>query len=279
MGRNRPKDCLGATDEAGLSLNNAKSPRLNSLEYASALLRSALYLSWLILSVIPYALGVLLASLIGIRGDRLYWFASYWLKMAVGAARVIAGVHYRVQGFENLPSQINSGVILLVKHQSAYETFLMPAIMPHPLAYVFKRELLYIPFFGWAMGQLDMIHIDRSQKARAFQRVVEQGKVLLARGVWVIMFPEGTRIPRGEVGKYKSGGVRLAIETGVDVIPVAVTSARCWPRKSFLLYPGTVDVSIGVAIPSTDCSPETLNAQVEQWIESEMHRLDPQAYQ
>lgn len=276
--QNRLKDYLGATGEVGRSLNNPKSPRLTPLDYATVLLRSAVYLSWLILSVIPYALGVLLASLIGIRGDRLYWFASYWLKMAVGAARVIAGVHYRVQGLENLPSQINSGVILLVKHQSAYETFLMPAIMPHPLAYVFKRELLHIPFFGWAMGQLDMIHIDRSQKARAFQRVVEQGKALLARGVWVIMFPEGTRIPRGEVGKYKSGGVRLAIETGVDVIPVAVTSARCWPRKSFLLYPGTVDVSIGVAIPSRDGSPETLNAQVEQWIESEMHRLDPQAY-
>lgn len=240
--------------------------------------RSTLYLAWLILSVIPCAIGVVLLGLFGMKGDRLYWFASYWLKLAVSAAKVLAGVRYHIQGYNNLPTQVRSGAILLVKHQSAYETFLMPAIMPHPLAYVFKRELLYIPFFGWAMGRLDMIHIDRQQKTRAFQRIVEQGKILLARGVWVIMFPEGTRIPRGQVGKYKSGGVRLAIETGVEVIPIAVTSARCWPRKSFLLYPGTVEVSIGQPISPTGHTPDSLNARVQEWIECEMQRLDPDAY-
>ncbi len=258
-----------------------RTPRIEPLSLSMNLLvwvRSALYLGWLIVSVIPCAIFVVFISFLGLRGDRLYWLASYWLKMAVGAARVIAGVRYQVQGFENLPAQTTRGAVLLVKHQSAYETFLMPAIMPHPLAYVFKRELLQIPFFGWAIGRLDMIHIDRQQKARAFQRVVEQGKGLLARGIWVIMFPEGTRIPRGQVGKYKSGGVRLAIETGVDVIPIAVTSARCWPRKSFLLFPGTVEVSIGQPIASNASTPEILNSRVEEWIESEMRRLDPDAY-
>jgi len=263
----------------GRSILNPSSTRsFSRAGYLLVLVRSALYLSWLIVSVVPCAIGVVVVSLFGIKGDRLYWVAAFWLKMAVDAARLIAGVRYRVQGFEHLPNHADSGVILLVKHQSAYETFLMPAIMPHPLAYVFKKELLHIPFFGWAMGRLDMIHIDRQQKVRAFQRVVEQGKNLLARGVWVIMFPEGTRIARGQVGKYKSGGVRLAIETGSDVIPVAVTSARCWPRKSFLLYPGTVDVSIGPPIASHGYTSEALNTKVEQWIESEMHRLDPQAY-
>ena len=258
-------------------MTNKSKTDLTFSNFALALIRSILYLGWLIFSVIPCAIGVVIAS-IGMKGDRLYWFASYWLRMAVSAARVLAGVRYHIQGYENLPTQARSGAILLVKHQSAYETFLMPAIMPHPLAFVFKRELLYIPFFGWAMGRLDMIHIDRKQKTKAFQRVVEQGKLLLSRGIWVIMFPEGTRIPRGQVGKYKSGGVRLAIETGVDVIPIAVTSARCWPRKSFLLRPGTVEVSIGQPISPVGYTPDALNAKVEEWIESEMKRLDSDAY-
>jgi 1-acyl-sn-glycerol-3-phosphate acyltransferase len=151
-------------------------------------------------------------------------------------------------------------------------------LMPHPLAYVFKRELLYIPFFGWAIGRLDMVHIDRSQRTQAFNKVVEQGKRLLAQGVWVIMFPEGTRIPRGQAGNYKSGGTRLAVATGAPVIPIAVSSARCWPRKAFIKRPGVVDVSIGKPIPSEGRSADELMREVESWIEGEMRRLDPEAY-
>jgi 1-acyl-sn-glycerol-3-phosphate acyltransferase len=150
--------------------------------------------------------------------------------------------------------------------------------MPHPLAYVFKKELLRVPFFGWAMSRLDMIHIDRSQRAQAFNKVVLQGRELLARGIWVIMFPEGTRIARGEQGQYKSGGTRLAIETGAPVIPIAVTSAKCWPRKAFINTAGWVDVSIGAPSPSEGREPEEMMAQVQAWIESEMRRLDPDAY-
>jgi 1-acyl-sn-glycerol-3-phosphate acyltransferase len=167
---------------------------------------------------------------------------------------------------------------LLVKHQSTWQTFLMPAIMPHPLAYVFKKELLSVPFFGWAMGRMDMIHIDRSQRAQAFQKVVTQGKRLMDQGVWVIMFPEGTRIPRGQKGVYKTGGTRLAIEAGVPVIPIAVTSAKCWPTKAFVKTPGIVDISIGKAIASEGRQPEELMQEVEAWIEAEMRRLDPEAY-
>ena len=154
----------------------------------------------------------------------------------------------------------------------------MPAIMPHPLAYVFKKELLYIPFFGWAMARMDMIHIDRSQRTQAFSKVVAQGKRLMAQGTWVIMFPEGTRINRGQKGVYKSGGTRLAIETGAPVIPIAVTSAKCWPRKAFIKKPGIVDISIGKPIPSAGRKPDELMREVEAWIEAEMRRLDPEAY-
>ena len=243
-----------------------------------AMLRSTLHMAFMFVTVIPYTLLILLARVLGAKGDVRYAIAQKWLKLSVDAARVIMGIRYAVQGQENLPVGETSPAILLVKHQSTYETFLMPAIMPHPLAYVFKKELLYVPFFGWSIGSLDMIHIDRSQRAKAFAKVVEQGKALLDRGVWVIMFPEGTRIPRGERGSYKSGGTRLAIATGAPVIPVAVTSAKCWPRKAFIKHPGVVDVSIGKPIPSVGRDADELMREVETWIEAEMHRLDPEAY-
>jgi len=240
-------------------------------------LRSLLHLLWMGVTVVPWAVFLLLVSLF-VRGDRLYWIAAAWLRVAVWGARWILGIQVRVHGYDHLPLGQRSAAILLVKHQSTFETLLMPALMPHPLAYVFKRELLRIPFFGWAMGRLDMIHIDRAQGARAFAKVVEQGRQLLARGVWVIMFPEGTRIPRGQQGTYKSGGARLAIATGAPVIPIAVTSAKCWPRRALLKSPGVVEVSIGAPIPTEGREAQELMQQVERWIEGEMRRLDPQAY-
>jgi len=242
------------------------------------LIRSVLHMLWMLLTVVPYALAILLCALVGVRGLPLYRIAAAWLGLCISSARLLLGIRTHVSGMENLPLEENSPAILLVKHQSTYETFLMPVLMPHPLAYVFKKELLYIPFFGWAIGRLDMIHIDRSQGSQAFAKVVAQGRELLARGVWIIMFPEGTRIPRGKKGTYKTGGTRLAVETGAPVIPIAVTSAKCWPRKAFVKTPGVVDVSIGKPIPSAGRDPAELMREVETWIEAEMHRLDPDAY-
>ncbi|MBL0421772.1 1-acyl-sn-glycerol-3-phosphate acyltransferase [Ramlibacter sp. AW1] len=239
--------------------------------------RSSLHALWMLVTVIPYGIAVLVASLWQ-RGEPLYWIAASWLRLAVQGARVICGIQVRVSGMDNLPVGQTSPAVLLVKHQSTFETFLMPTLMPHPLAYVFKKELLQIPFFGWAMSRLDMIHIDRSQRAQAFVKVVAQGRRLLEQGTWIIMFPEGTRVARGEAGAYKSGGTRLAIETGAPVIPIAVTSARCWPRRAFVKRAGVVDVSIGPAIPSVGRQPDELMREVQGWIESEMRRLDPQAY-
>jgi 1-acyl-sn-glycerol-3-phosphate acyltransferase len=243
-----------------------------------ALMRSSVHMAFMFVTVIPCALLIVLAAAVGLSANKRYTIAAFWLNLSIQSARVIMDVRYRIQGQENLPDGATSPAILLVKHQSTYETFLMPAIMPHALAYVFKRELLYVPFFGWAIGLLDMIHIDRSQRAKAFGKVVEQGQKLLAQGTWVIMFPEGTRIPRGERGSYKSGGARLAIATGAPVIPIAVTSAKCWPRKAFIKFPGVVDVSIGAPIDSVGREADELTREVENWIESEMHRLDPEAY-
>jgi 1-acyl-sn-glycerol-3-phosphate acyltransferase len=241
--------------------------------------RSLLFVLWMALTVVPWAIGVLLMSVF-VRGPRLYWACVNWLRLAIWGARVICGVSARVQGLQHVPTaqQGREAVLLAAKHQSTWETFALPTLMPHPLAYVFKRELLQIPFFGWAMARLDMIHIDRSKRAEAWNLVAEQGRRLFAEGVWVIMFPEGTRIARGQRGSYKTGASRLAINAGVPIVPIAVTSARCWPRKSFLLRPGVIDVSIGPPIPSQGREADALMREVEDWIEAEMQRLDPQAY-
>ena len=242
------------------------------------LLRSIAFFLWMALTVIPWAMAALVMSIF-VRGDPLYWFCMGWLRVAIWGARVICGVRHRVQGLERLPApDALTPVILCPKHQSTWETFAFPTLMSHPLAYVFKKELLMVPFFGWAMGRLDMIHIDRSKRAEAWNKVAEQGRRLMGRGVWVIMFPEGTRTERGSQGVYKSGAARLATVTGAYVVPIAVTSARCWPRKSFRLRPGVVDVSIGHPIASAGRDPESLMAEVETWIEAEMRRLDPEAY-
>ncbi len=240
-------------------------------------IRSVLHTLWMAVTVVPWALFVILVSYV-VSSTTLYWICAGWLRTAVKGGTWILGIRNRVQGMENLPQGSTDPAVLLVKHQSTWETFVMPDIMPHPLAYVFKRELLYVPFFGWAMARLDMIHIDRSQKARAFAKGLQQGRRLMQQGVWVIMFPEGTRIARGEVGEYKTGGTRLAIAAGVPVIPIAVTSGRCWPRKAFIKRPGVVDISIGKPIPSEGRQADELMAEVKDWIESEMRRLDPEAY-
>ena len=242
-------------------------------------LRSALFVGWMTVTVVPWGILMLLLSIF-VRGTALYWPTMRWLRMTIWGARVICGVQHRVHGLQHIPSAADAhgAVVLAAKHQSTWETFAFPTIMPHPLAYVFKRELLLIPFFGWAMGRLDMIHIDRSKRNQAWAQVAAQGRKLAAEGIWVIMFPEGTRTPRGSQGAYKSGAARLAIECGLPIVPIAASSAKCWPRKSFLLRPGVIDVSIGPSIASAGRQPDELMREVEGWIETEMRRLDPEAY-
>ena len=242
-----------------------------------AILRSLVHLLFMVVTVVPWALSVLIAAPF-MNSTQIYWLCVGWLKLAVRSGHWMLGIRNEVIGWENLPLGQTDAAILLVKHQSTWETFSMPALMPHPLAYVFKKELLYVPFFGWAMAKMDMIHIDRSQRAQAFNKVVTQGQRLLDQGTWVIMFPEGTRVDRGEQGVYKTGGTRLAIATGAPVIPVAVNSATCWPRKALIKRPGVVTFSIGPAIPSQGRQPEEMMREVETWIETEMRRLDPTAY-
>jgi len=242
-------------------------------------LRSLAFVSFMAVTVAPWSLAILVLSRF-VGSTTLYWACVGWVRVAMWGCRAICGVHTRVSGLAHLPGadDATAAVLLAPKHQSTWEAFALPTLMPHPLAYVFKRELLHIPFFGWAMARLDMIHIDRSNHAEAWQLVAEQGRRLFAQGVWVIIFPEGTRTPRGGQGVYKYGAARLAQAAGVPIVPIAMNSARCWPRRSFLLRPGLVDVVIGPPIVTAARAPEDVTREVEQWIEAEMRRLDPEAY-
>ncbi|PLW82695.1 1-acyl-sn-glycerol-3-phosphate acyltransferase [Kineobactrum sediminis] len=241
--------------------------------------RSALVFMWMVVSVIPFGLGLVVCSLF-LSDTRLWWtFAVPWLRGVIIAAHLVGGVKYRVHGMENLPdAEDMRRVVLCPKHQSTWETFFFPSMTPHPLAYVFKRELLYIPIFGWCLARLKMVNIDRRKRSQAWTKVAAQGRELMDRGKWVIMFPEGTRTERGKKGDYKSGATRLAVATGASVIPIAVTSGRCWPRRTFTFIPGVIDVSIGTPVSALGRKPGELMDEVERWIESEMKRLDPEAY-
>lgn len=242
-------------------------------------LRSTLVFSWMVISIIPCGLGLLLSSLFLPSSKLWRWFATPWLRGVIGAARWVGGVDYRVTGYENLPKPDDmQRVILVSKHQSTWETFFYPSMMPHLLAYVFKKELLQIPVFGWCMARLEMVHIDRSKRAEAWNKVAQLGQKLMDRGKWIIMFPEGTRSERGGQGVYKTGASRLSIDTGAVMIPIAVSSAQCWPRRSFWFIPGKIDVSIGEPINPEGHSAESLMKEAETWIEGEMRRLDPLAY-
>jgi len=241
------------------------------------LIRSVLHMAWMLLTVIPWGLALVFAS-IWVSRTPLWWFAVNWFRVVIWGTRVFLGVRVQVSGMEHLPLGQTGSAILLSKHQSALETLLLPTLISHPLAFVFKRELLRIPFFGWSMARLDMIHIDRESRAQALKQVVTQGKALLEQGVWIILFPEGTRIERGQQGTYQTAGTRLAVQAGAPVIPIAVSSGKCWPRKGFIKYPGVVQVSIGRPIASVGREPKELMREVEAWIETEMRRIDPEAY-
>jgi 1-acyl-sn-glycerol-3-phosphate acyltransferase len=243
------------------------------LRSAFLFLRSALLMVLIVVATVLWVWVCMLAA--PFKYSTRYWVTSRWNVFVVWCAKTICGIDYRIKGAENLP---DTPAIVLCKHQSAWETIFMLSYMPRPLVYVFKREILWIPFFGWGMALLRMIPIDRSRGRNAFTHVVNKGRKRLADGQWIIMFPEGTRIPVGQKGKYKSGGTRLAIETNTVVIPVALNSGERWPKNSFLKRPGVVTVSIGKPISPENHTPESLMQEVENWIESEMRVISPHVY-
>jgi 1-acyl-sn-glycerol-3-phosphate acyltransferase len=238
-----------------------------------ATLRSLLFLLWQSVTVIPFAiLSLLILPLpLHLRFRVIVW----WPRLIVWGAKTICGIRWRMEGTANLP---DGPCILLSKHQSAWETLFIVSHMPREVCFVYKRSLHWVPFFGWGLASLRMIHIDRNQGRNAFDSVVSQGSQRLAEGRWIIMFPEGTRVPVGERKPYKQGGSRLAVRLEVPVVPIAHNAGECWPRNSFVKKPGLITVSIGPTLSSSGHTSDSLMSEVERWIENEMRRLSPARY-
>lgn len=187
-----------------------------------------------------------------------------WSYAILWWTRVICGIRCQVEGERNIPAQ---PCILLCKHQSAWETMALQYWF-NPQTWVLKRELLRVPVIGWALGLLQPIAIDRGARKEAMQQMLEQGRERLRQGRWIVVFPEGTRMPAGRSGHYRRGGAVLARATGSPVIPVAHNAGELWPRHSFLKYPGTVHVRIGPPMYADQEDPEQFLARVRDWIET-----------
>lgn len=198
-----------------------------------------------------------------------YRMISVWNRIVVRAARTLCGIRHEIRGLENIPDY---PVIVMAKHQSAWETIALPTVFP-PMSIVIKRELLMIPFFGWGMRMVSPIAIDRKAGKEALKQIVEQGKARIENGFWILIFPEGTRVRPGEVGRYGIGGAWLAARTKIPVLPVAHNAGEVWPKNSFVKRPGVVTLSIGPVISSEGKKPDELNEAVKSWIETEMRKL------
>jgi 1-acyl-sn-glycerol-3-phosphate acyltransferase len=198
-----------------------------------------------------------------------YRIITTWSRLITGAASLICGVRYRIIGLENIPRE---PCVILSKHQSAWETLAWQTIFP-PQVWVMKRELLWIPFFGWGLAMLSPIAINRGSGSKALRQMAEQGRERLAAGFYIVIFPEGTRVAPGTRGTYHPGGAWLTDKSGALALPVAHNAGECWRKNAFIKRPGLITVSIGKPIASEGLSAAELNHRIEDWIESEMPRL------
>lgn len=177
---------------------------------------------------------------------------------------------YRVSGWENLPQ---STVIVMCKHQSAWETIALRAFLPIDQTWVLKKELLSVPILGAALRQFQPIAIDRTAGRRALKQLISEGQALIDAGRWVVVFPEGTRVAPGERAPYSVGGALLAERTGVPIIPIAHNAGVFWGRRSVRKYPGTIQVVIGPLIDTRGKTVQAINAETEAWIEGTVSSL------
>lgn len=226
---------------------------------------------WLLRSIL-FALGqgvtLILFSVLGqltrpFSFKARYQFMHYWARFCLLWLRWTCGVRYEVHGQEHInPGQAG---LILARHESAWETLAFQEIFPIQ-AYVLKRELLKIPFFGWGMALLNPIAIDRGAGRKALNQLVTEGKERLAQGDWVVLFPEGTRMPPGKLGKINIGGAMLATKAKAPVYLVAHNAGEFWPKNSFIKRPGVVQIHISPVLDVAEMSVSEVNQQIENWL-------------
>ena len=235
-------------------------------------LRSALFMLVLLVSTPLIVLALLCVFWLPSRQRRL--FVMPWVRMVMWCVEHLLGIRQHLLGAENIPA---TPCVILCKHQSAWETLALQLIFPLT-SFVYKRELHWVPFFGWGIKLMPFVAIDRAAGKAALKQIAERGKRRLTEGYSIVIFPEGTRVPPGEHRPFKIGGAWLAAAAKAPIIPVALNSGECWRRQAFLKHPGTVTVSIGPAIDPAGKKVDELNRAAEQWIEAEMHRISPHLY-
>ncbi|MGZ5081229.1 MAG: lysophospholipid acyltransferase family protein [Usitatibacter sp.] len=199
------------------------------------------------------------------------WFGSAYATTMLKWVELVLGITCEVSGWENVP---DFPVVVMAKHQSAWETLFMESRFP-PQCWIVKRELLWLPFVGWSLLAIRCIAIDRSSGQSAREQIVEKGARRLKEGMWVSIFPEGTRIAPGKVGRYGIGGALLGTRTGVPILPMAHNAGDYWPRNSFLKRPGVIKVVIGPVIPTKGRDVLSVNNEVRDWIEGQMRVISP----
>ena len=187
-----------------------------------------------------------------------------WVDSVLFLLRWLCRLDYVVEGREHLPA---GSAVVLMKHSSAWETIAQLRIFP-PQTWVMKRELTWVPVLGWVLLLLKPIAINRKGGGAAVQQVLELGRQRLAEGLWVVIFPEGTRVPAGQSRRYGMSGALLAAAAGVPIVPVAHNSGEFWPRRGWLKRAGTIRVVIGPPIPTAGVEPRALNERTQGWIES-----------
>jgi 1-acyl-sn-glycerol-3-phosphate acyltransferase len=239
-------------------------------------LRSALFMVYAVLWSIPTIPLVIVAALL-LRGRWGYRAGKLWRLGVQFGVENILGIRPRVIGLENMPQE---PCVILAKHQSAWETMTLQDCVPKGAycVFVLKKELLRVPLLGWGFAAMKMISIDRASGKRALEQVALQGRERLQQGYYIIIFPEGTRVPPGEKRRYMAGGAYLAAQAGCKVVPVAHDAGELWPRQAFLKKPGLITLSIGPAFDASGLSESEVNRRAEAWIEDEMHRLAPHRY-
>jgi 1-acyl-sn-glycerol-3-phosphate acyltransferase len=229
---------------------------------------SAAFFICLVLSSLFFPALILLCAVLpfSVRNN----ISLLWVRFVLWAVSFFCGLHYIVEGAEHLKG--HHAAIALCKHQSAWETIAFRWILPRQSA-LLKRSLLWLPVWGWALATLKPIAIDRRNKRAALRKLIELGTTYLNQGMWIVIFPEGTRTAPGEVKKFNAGGALLAEKSGFPVIPIAHNAGEFWPRYSFLKYPGTITVKIGAAIESKDRKATDINAEAEAWIAQAMREI------
>ena len=236
---------------------------------AITFIRSVLY--FLLLSLTT----VLIATPLALLGWMLPYrsaaqFANTWGHINLWLQKWICGLTYEIKGWENFPDK---NCIVFSNHQSAWETISLRALLPPEQTWVLKRELLWVPFFGWAVAVMQPIAIDRSSGRKAVTQVIRQGKARLADGRWVIIFPEGTRVATGEKKKFGIGGALLAEKSGYPVLPIAHNAGVFWRRRGINKYPGKIQVVIGPLIHAEGLTAIEINQKAQDWIQSTVHTL------